>query len=51
MSDINLNLYKIFCTVAESKNYKEASEKLFITESTVSSHIKNLEIMIFQNQK
>ena len=43
MSDTNFNLYKIFCTVAESKNYKEASEKLFVTESTISSHIKNLE--------
>lgn len=43
MSDTNLNLYKIFCIVAESKNYKEASEKLYLTESTISSHIKNLE--------
>lgn len=43
MSDTNLNLYKIFCTVAESKNYKEASEKLYLTESTISSHITNLE--------
>ena len=43
MSDTNLNLYKIFCVVAESKNYKEASEKLYLTESTISSHIKNLE--------
>ena len=55
MSDINLNLYKIFCTVAESKNYKEASEKLFITESTVSSHIKNLEkkldIVLFYRER
>ncbi len=43
MSDTNLNLYKVFCVVAESKNYKEASEKLYLTESTISSHIKNLE--------
>ena len=43
MSNTNLNLYKIFCTVAESKNYAEASGKLFLTESTISSHIKNLE--------
>lgn len=43
MSDINLNIYKVFCVVAESKNYREASEKLFVTESTISSHIKNLE--------
>ena len=43
MSDTNLNLYKVFCTVAESKNYKEASEKLYVTESTISTHITNLE--------
>lgn len=43
MSDTNLNLYKIFCTVAETRNYAEASERLFVTESTISSHIKNLE--------
>lgn len=43
MSDTNLNLYKIFCTVVETQNYKEASKKLFLTEPTISSHIKNLE--------
>ena len=43
MSDTNLNLYKIFCTVAECKNYRQASEKLYLTESTISSHITNLE--------
>ena len=43
MSDINLNIYKVFCVVAESKNYKEASEKLCLTEPTISSHITNLE--------
>lgn len=43
MSDTNLNLYKVFCIVAETRNYAEASEKLFVTESTISSHIKNLE--------
>lgn len=55
MGDTNFNLYKIFCTVAESKNYKEASEKLFVTESTISSHIKNLEnkldIILFYRER
>lgn len=46
MSDTNLNLYKIFCTVAESKNYKEAGEKLCVTESTISTHITNLESIL-----
>ncbi len=55
MSDTNLNLYKIFCVVAESKNYKEASEKLYLTESTISSHITNLEkkldIVLFYRER
>lgn len=55
MSDTSLNLYKIFCVVAESKNYKEAGEKLFLTESTISSHISNLEkqldIVLFYRER
>ena len=55
MGDTNLNLYKIFCVVAESKNYKEAGEKLFLTESTISSHISNLEkqldIILFYRER
>jgi len=43
MSNTNFNLYKIFCTVVDSNNYSEASKKLFLTESTISSHIKKLE--------
>lgn len=43
MSNINFNLYKIFCTVVDSSNYAEASKKLYLTESTISSHIKKLE--------
>ena len=43
MLDINWNLYKVFCTVAKSKNYAEAAEKLNISVSTISIHIKNLE--------
>lgn len=43
MSDTSLNLYKVFCVVVETENYTEASRKLYVTESTISSHIKNLE--------
>lgn len=43
MLDINWNLYKVFCIVAKSKSYTEASEKLNISISTISMHIKNLE--------
>ena len=28
MSNVNLNLYRIFCKVAQSKSYSEAAEKL-----------------------
>ena len=43
MSNINYNLYKIFCTVANSKSYTEASEKLGFTPANISMQIKNLE--------
>lgn len=43
MSNINYNLYKIFCTVANSKSYTEASEKLNFTPANISMQIKNLE--------
>ncbi len=43
MSDINLNLYKVFCVVAEQESFSKASDILCLTESTVSSHIKKLE--------
>lgn len=43
MSNINYNLYKIFCTVANSKSYTQASEKLDFTPANISMQIKNLE--------
>ena len=43
MSNVNLNLYRIFCKVAESKSYSEAAEKLNLTVSNVSTQISNLE--------
>ena len=43
MSNVNLNLYRIFCKVAESKSYSEAAEKLNLTVSNVSNQISNLE--------
>ena len=43
MSNVNLNLYRIFCKVAESKSYSEAAEKLGLTVSNVSTQISNLE--------
>ena len=40
---VNLELYKIFITVANEKNITRASEKLYLTQPAVSKHIKNLE--------
>lgn len=44
MSNVNLNLYKIFCKVAESKSYNEASDKLDgLSVANISTQISNLE--------
>ena len=43
MSDMNFNLYKVFCVVAETESFSKASDILCLTESTISSHIKKLE--------
>lgn len=41
--DINLELYKIFYAVAQSKNITKASKELNISQPAISKHIKNLE--------
>ena len=43
MSNINLNLYRIFRKVAQSKSYSEAAEKLGLSVPNVSTQISNLE--------
>lgn len=43
MSNINLNLYRIFCKVAQSKSYSEASDKLGLSVANISTQISNLE--------
>lgn len=43
MTNINLNLYKIFCAVATSRSYSEASEKINLSISNISTQISNLE--------
>ena len=40
----NLNLYRVFCEVAKTKNITKASENLYISQPAVSSAIKELEI-------
>lgn len=41
--DINLNLYKIFYSVAMCKSFKQASEKLHVSQPAISKQVKNLE--------
>lgn len=44
MSNVNLNLYKIFCKVAQSKSYSEASDKLGgLSVPNISMQIAKLE--------
>lgn len=44
MSNVNLNLYKIFCKVAQSKSYSEASDKLGgLSVANISTRITKLE--------
>mgnify|MGYP002516667893 CR=1 FL=1 len=43
MDNINLNLYKIFYIVANSKSFVEASNKLYISQPAISKDIKTLE--------
>ena len=43
---VNLELYKIFFAVAETKNITKASEILNISQPAVTKHIKNLEAQI-----
>jgi len=44
--NFDLNLYKVFCTVAETKNITAAAELLFISQQAVSYSIKQLEIAL-----
>ena len=43
MQDFDLNLYKIFCSIAETKSISKAAEKLFVSRQAVSYSIKQLE--------
>ncbi len=55
MSNINLNLYRIFCAVASSKSYSEASEKINLSVPNISTQILNLEnqldVKLFNREK
>lgn len=43
MSNVNLNLYRIFCKVVQEKSFSKAAETLDLTASNVSKQILSLE--------
>ena len=43
ISDINLNLYRIFYICSRSKSFVEASGRLCISQPAISKQIKKLE--------
>ena len=55
MSNVNYNLYKIFCVVASSKSYADAGNKLDQTPANISTQISNLEnqldVKLFYREK
>ncbi len=42
-SNFDLNLYKIFYIVAQTKNISKAAELLYVSQPAISYHIKMLE--------
>lgn len=46
LNDINLNLYKVFYVCAKCNSFKEASEKLSVTQPAISMQIKSLEDLL-----
>ena len=43
MLNINMNLYKVFYNVAQYKSYSDASDKMSLSKSAISTYIKKLE--------
>lgn len=46
MIDISLKQLEVFVAVAEYNSFTKAAEALYLSQSTVSSHIKNLETVL-----
>lgn len=42
-TNLNLNLYRVFYTVAKTKSFSESSRVLHISQPAISKHIQNLE--------
>lgn len=46
MENINLEMYKVFCSVAKNKNITKASKELLISQPAITQSIKKLEDQI-----
>ncbi|MBU3099705.1 MULTISPECIES: LysR family transcriptional regulator [Clostridium] len=43
---MNLEWYYTFIVIAKYENYRKAADELFITQTSVFNHIKNLENLL-----
>ena len=43
---MNLEWYYTFLVVAKYQNYRKAADELFITQTSVYNHVKNLEALL-----
>lgn len=43
---MNLEWYYTFLVVAKYQNYRRAADELFITQTSVYNHVKNLEALL-----
>ena len=43
MTNIDFELYRVFCVVAECENFSKAAEKLYISQPAITQSIKKLE--------
>lgn len=46
ISDINLNLYRVFYICSKCNSFVEASKKLCVSQPAISKQIKNLESLL-----
>lgn len=54
MSNLNLKQLRVFLAVVDARSFTKGAQKLFLSQSTVSSHIKALEdelgVILFQRE-
>ena len=55
-NNLNLNLYRVFYTVAKTKSFSESATVLHISQPAISKHIQNLEyelntVLFYRNNR